>query len=125
MGATTAQNINRLSWTHTQPRCSVTCYEAGDFATVASSPYASATTPFISTGDSGRPNDLFQLFVEDPQVTPNLATFTPNYVPIAASADVTALAAPVPSGATGPPSGNEDRGSGPLAAEAMEGACHA
>ncbi len=105
IGATTVSGINPTSWTKTQPRCTGGgCYEAGDFATVASNPYAASSTPFIQTG-SVRPNDLFQVFVEDPQTLDNVPNFTPNFIPIAEGADVTNLAVPVPSGSEGLPPG--------------------
>jgi hypothetical protein len=98
IGATTNSGIDPTTWTTTQPRCSATCYAAGDFQTVSSNPYASADTPFIQAG-YGRPNDLFQSFVEDPQAIANVPNFKPNFVPIPRGASITNLGLPVPTAA--------------------------
>lgn len=104
IGATTNTGIDPTHWTTSQYRCPVTCYEAGDFHTVASNPYASSTTPFIQQG-SGKQNDLFQGFVQDPQTVANVPNFKPNYIPISRGTDVTGMAAPVSSGAFALPPG--------------------
>lgn len=106
VGATTNSGIDPTSWTTTQRRClaGITCYEAGDFHTVASNPFAAATTPFIRTG-IGRKNDIFQSFVQDPPGAPNVPNFKPNFVPIPQGAHVANLATPVQPGAVGLPPG--------------------
>ena len=93
IGATTNTGIDPTSWLLTSPsiaRCpNTSCYAAGDFQTVASNPYASASTPFIK--QSSHHNDLFQSFIEDPQGT-SAAAFVPNTIWFPLGADVSSLA---------------------------------
>jgi hypothetical protein len=103
--------IDPTSWEPTQ-RCGagISCYAAGDFLTIASNPFAGATTPFLQkTGLGGDPcpsaggvNDkLCQMFLQDPQNTPNAQSFKPNFVPIPKGANVSSLGKPVPPEAYG------------------------
>jgi len=90
IGSDTTKNIQVTSWFNTTGRCKSTtsgnvelCYAMGDFNTIASNPYAAATTPFV------QPNLLMQDFVEDPQGVAASGNFVPNYVPISPDTDLT------------------------------------
>ena len=105
VGNDTNLNIYPTNWTTRQIRCDanvLTCYAAGDFHTIASNPFAAATTPFIkkkcNPPEVCRPNDLFQSFVEDPQGPPS--TFVPNFVPFPIGADLRGLGRILPSDAS-------------------------
>lgn len=78
------------SWMSVIHRCKVppTCYGAGDFQTVASNPYKSASTPFIQ--QSSHQNDLFQNFVEDSPAQPSVDTFVPNTIWFPLGTDISA-----------------------------------
>ena len=90
VGATTNTGIQPTSWYYSANRCpGEYCYGAGDFQTVASNPYASASTPFIK--QSSDPDDLFQSFVEDPQESPGTGSFVPNTIWFPLGADVSYL----------------------------------
>lgn len=89
VGATTNTGIQPTSWLLRSDRCTMPCYAAGDFNTVSSNPYASATTPFVS--QDSRQTDLFQSFTEDPQAVPSVPNFVPNFVPYAMGSDLTFL----------------------------------
>jgi hypothetical protein len=89
--------IYTTGWTSSSGRCpnAPGCLGAGDFATIASNPYAGASTPFVMRSVSN-PNVLFQNFLQDPPAPPNFKDSRPNVVPIAFGADITALGKPVP-----------------------------
>ena len=100
IGVTTHSDINPTYWVPDKPtstRCgSVLCFEAGDFHTIASNPYAAASTPFIRQ-DTGYPfTDLAQDFVSDPPSPQGPGIFTPNFVPFPLGSDLTQLAVFVP-----------------------------
>jgi hypothetical protein len=78
--ANKSPGIQPTSWYFTSSRCKVpsSCYAAGDFQTVTSNPVKSASAPFIQ--QSTHQNDLFQNFVEDPQVQPGADAFLPNTI---------------------------------------------
>lgn len=92
IGATTNTGIDPTSWLPV-PRCSTTCYGAGDFNTIASNPFAAATTPFVE--QTARHNDLFQSFVQDPQAS-NVPNFKPAFVPYPIGADLSSIGQLVP-----------------------------
>jgi hypothetical protein len=92
IGATTNTGIDPTSWLPVS-RCSATCFGAGDFNTVASNPFASATTPFVE--QTARQNDLFQSFVQDPPAS-NVPNFTPKFEPYPVGSDLTNLGLAVP-----------------------------
>ncbi len=95
IGAVTNTGIDPTSWFLTAPsiaRCpSTSCYAAGDFQTVASNPYAGASTPFIK--QSSHIDDLFQSFLQDPQEPDPGTTFVPNTMWFPLGTDVSYLAA--------------------------------
>jgi hypothetical protein len=107
VGATTYPNIDPTGWTTTLPRCpdAPGCHAAGDFATIASNPFASASTPFISRSSdpnrSSHPNDLFQSFVQDPPAPANVPNFKPNVIRIPYGSDIRSLGTPNPPGMRG------------------------
>ena len=94
IGATTNTNIDPTSWQVRFNRCTTSCYAAGDFNTVSSNPFAASHHPFIQ--QSSRHDDLFQSFVQDPQATPNVPNFKPNFIPYPTGADLTTLATILP-----------------------------
>ncbi len=96
IGATTSTGIDPTSWFFRPDRCLSSCYAAGDFNTVASNPYAAATTPFIKA--SSHQSDLFQIFTQDPQTQPNAQNFKPNFIPFPKGADLRGHAVPFPPG---------------------------
>jgi hypothetical protein len=104
IGATTNSNIDPTSWAvagvpgqSPPPRCASTeCYAAGDFNTPSSNPFAGSNTTFVQT--SSRQNDLFQSFQEDPQGTPNVHNFKPNFVPHRSGTNLVSHALPIPAG---------------------------
>jgi len=96
IGATTNTGIDPTSWIFRTDRCSGGCYAAGDYNTVASNPYASATTPFVTR--TSRQSDLFQSFVQDPQAQANVPNFKPNFIPFPKGADLHVNAVPFPLG---------------------------
>ncbi len=97
IGATTNTGIVPTSWLLTSSRCpNENCYAAGDFQTVASNPFAGASTPFIK--QSSHQADLFQSFTEDPGGTSNVPNFAPNFIQFPLGADLTGIGAPVPAG---------------------------
>jgi hypothetical protein len=95
IGATTNTGIDPTSWFLTgasRARCpNNPCYAAGDFQTVASNPYAGASTPFVK--QSSHINDLFQSFVQDPQGPATDQTFVPNTIWVPLGSDVSYLGA--------------------------------
>lgn len=90
IGATTNTGINPTSW-YEPARCVTSCFGAGDFQTVASNPYAAATTPFIK--QSSYIDDVFQSFPEDPQGPASGESFVPNTIWFPLGADISYLAA--------------------------------
>lgn len=95
IGATTNLGIDPTSWLllPAPSRCSTACYGAGDFNTVASNPFANATTPFVE--QTARQNDLFQSFVQDPP-TSNVSNFIPKFEAYPVGSDLTSLGQAVP-----------------------------
>lgn len=90
VGATTNTGIDPTKWILRNDRCAVgSCYSAGDFNTVASNPFASATTPFVK--QDFRQTDLFQSFVQDPNAASNVPNFVPGFIPHPLGADLRAL----------------------------------
>jgi hypothetical protein len=98
ISADTNPAVDPTSWSNTQSkdRCNSACYAAGDFQTIASNPAAGAATPFVNSGVTGAPNDIFSTFVYDPQGAPNVPNYRPNFVPIPRGASAAGLARPVP-----------------------------
>ena len=101
IGARVNSDIDPATWNVSGPgggfvggRCTVTCLAAGDFASIASNPYAGASVPFLD--GSASPNQMRQMFVVDPQSQSNVPNFRPNFVPIANGADISYMGAPVP-----------------------------
>jgi len=95
--------VDPTGWTKSQSlRCPGVseCLGAGDFATIASNPYAGATTPFV-TRSANNPNVLFQNFLQDPPAPPNFKNSPPNVVPIPYGANISSLGTPVPTEARG------------------------
>jgi len=94
IGATTKMGINPNAWIHQgAARCTgnwIYCLAAGDFNTVASNPFALATTPYVD--QSSHQTDLFQSFVHDPQVQANVPNFIPNFIPFPVGTDLRPLA---------------------------------
>ncbi|HEV3317528.1 MAG TPA: hypothetical protein VG488_11180, partial [Candidatus Angelobacter sp.] len=85
VGATTNTNIDPTSWAvagvsgqSPPPRCGGQCYASGDYNTPSSNPFAASHTTFVQS--SSRRDDLFQSFQQDPQGTPNVRNFKPNFV---------------------------------------------
>jgi hypothetical protein len=93
VGATTKGDIDPTGWTTTQQRCPDTpgCSAAGDFATIASNPFAAVSTPFLTR--TTKPNDLFQIFVVDAKAS-NVPNFKPNFVRFPVGANITSLGRP-------------------------------
>jgi hypothetical protein len=100
IGATTNTGIDPTSWIHlnpSQPRCpTISCYAAGDFNTVASNPFALSTTPYVA--QSSHQTDLFQVFVQDPQVQANVHNFIPNFISFPVGTDLRPFAGLFPVG---------------------------
>ena len=96
IGATTNTGINPSTWIpQAGYRCKgnfFECYAAGDFNTVASNPFALATTPYVA--QSSHQTDLFQSFVQDPQVQANVPNFIPNFIPFPVGTDLRRFALP-------------------------------
>lgn len=91
IGATTNTGIDPTSWI-VRPagnRCSMACYAAGDYNTVASNSFAAATTPFVRQDNFQ--TDIYQSFTEDPQATANVPNFKPNFIPYAVGSDLRSL----------------------------------
>ena len=96
--------VDPTGWTTSQslrcPGVSPPCRGSGDFATIASNPYAGASTPFV-TRSANNPNVLFQNFLQDPPAPPNFKDSPPNVVPIPYGANISSLGTPVPPEAWG------------------------
>jgi hypothetical protein len=114
IGATTYSTVMPTSWwlslhAGMAPRCmTLDCFAAGDFNGIASNPAAGASTPFVQIASpTTRIDDLFQLFIQDPQGSSNVVNFVPNVVPITASTDLLSVALPVPADAVGVPPGDK------------------
>ena len=95
IGATTKSGIDPTTWQirYDGSRCTAYCFAAGDFNTVASNPYAAASTPFVA--QDSRQTNLFQSFLEDPDAV-STGAFKPNFVPYPAGANLVALARILP-----------------------------
>jgi hypothetical protein len=90
--------VDPTGWTSSlSGRCPgvIGCLGAGDFATIASNPYAGASTPFVMHSASQK-SVLFQNFLQDPPAPPDFKGTRPNVVPIPYGADISALGKPVP-----------------------------
>jgi len=95
IGATTNTGIDPTKWLPTNTRCFVSgqsenCYAAGDFHTVGSNPFASATTPFVKQSTTHL-TDLFQSFTQNPPSEPNVPNFAPNTIWFPVGADLTSI----------------------------------
>ncbi len=78
--------INPLKWRElNDARCGVPCYSAGDYAGIASNPYAGASTPFVQEWSAT--NILLNTFLQDPPVSPNIPNFKGNFVAITVGSD--------------------------------------
>jgi hypothetical protein len=101
IGATTNANIDPTSWAvaglpgqSPPPRCASQCYAGGDYNTPSSNPFAGSNSTFVQR--SSRQDDLFQSFQQDPQGTPNVANFKPNFVSHGLGINLAARSVPVP-----------------------------
>lgn len=111
VGATVDSNIDPSYWAIYQQYCDGTenCFHMGDFATIASNPYAGVTTPYtVQVPDTSPPspdssfNHMQQIFSIDPQGIPSATSFKPNTIWFpAGTKSIAYLANPVPSYALG------------------------
>lgn len=111
VGATVDSNIDPSYWALYQQFCDGTenCFHAGNFATIASNPYAGVTTPYTKQVPDINPpspdasfNHMQQIFSVDPQGTPIANNFKPNTIWFLPGTQTIAnLAKPVPPYAVG------------------------
>jgi hypothetical protein len=90
-------------------KCSVTCFSSGDFASIASNPYAATSTPYTKQVPDTNPpspdasyNHLQQIFSFDPPGERPATNFTPNTIWFApGTKSIANLGLPLPATAVG------------------------
>ena len=104
IGGTTFNNANPTYWAFDSPndRCTVSCFDGGDYWRMSSNPYKAGSAPFL-VQDTAPLNAVWQSFVEDPQTPMQPYAFTPNLISFPLGSDVSSLgSSALPASAVGP-----------------------
>jgi len=96
IGAEPKLNVNPSKWVRVGTGLlgclsPVGCFEAGDYHTMASNPFAGSLMPYVDNGLPG-PTSLGQQFLQDPPAPLQPAHFKPVFFPIDSGTDLKALA---------------------------------
>ena len=103
LGLTTYADLNPTYWQFDYPndRCTVSCFDGGDYWRMAANPYTGASAPFLLQQTS--PLDaVWQVFLEDPPSPLVPGSFTPTVLEVPFGSDLSSLGtAALPPGTAG------------------------